>query len=146
MANNSQHRWILPCCVRLHTLLLVAAYCWELLHPFAHHHQHGHNDSQHCWPTNVGSCCSSLHTTTNTDTTTSNIVGPPMLGVAVSVCTPLPTRTQRLPTLLAHQCWELLHPFAHHYQHGHNNSQHCWPTTRWHLGKSDHNRLIEVTT
>ena len=22
--------------------------------------------------------------------------------------------------------WELLHPFVHHYQHGGNNSQHCW--------------------
>ena len=29
-----------------------------------------------------------------------------------SVCTPLPTRTQQLPTLLAQQCWELLRPFA----------------------------------
>ena len=34
------------------------------------------------------------------------------LGVVVSVCTPLPTRTQQLPTLLAQQCWELLHPFV----------------------------------
>ena len=29
-----------------------------------------------------------------------------------SVCRPLPTRTQQLPTLLAQQCWELLRPFA----------------------------------
>ena len=37
---------------------------------------------------------------------------PNLLGVVASVCTPLPTRTQQLPTLLAQQCWELLHPFA----------------------------------
>ena len=37
---------------------------------------------------------------------------PTLLGVVSSVCTPLPTRTQQLPTLLAQQCWELLRPFA----------------------------------
>ena len=36
---------------------------------------------------------------------------PTLLGVVASVSTPLPTRTQRLPTLLAQQCWELF-PFA----------------------------------
>ena len=35
-----------------------------------------------------------------------------LLGVVASVYTPLPTRTQQLPTLLAQQCWELLRPFA----------------------------------
>ena len=35
-----------------------------------------------------------------------------LLGVVASVCTPLPTRNQQLPTLLAQQCWELLRPFA----------------------------------
>ena len=35
-----------------------------------------------------------------------------LLGVVASVCTPVPTRTQQLPTLLAQQCWELLRPFA----------------------------------
>ena len=60
----------------------------------------------------VGSCCIRLHTTANTDATTANIVGPRMLGVVASVCTPLPTRMQQLPTLLAQECWELLHPFA----------------------------------
>ena len=29
-----------------------------------------------------------------------------LLGVVTSVCTPLPTRTQQLPTMLAQQCWE----------------------------------------
>ena len=32
-----------------------------------------------------------------------------------------------LPTMRCKflHCWELLHPFAHHCQHGPNNSQHC---------------------
>ena len=34
---------------------------------------------------------------------------PNLLGVVASVCTPLPTRTQQLPTMLSQQCWELLH-------------------------------------
>ena len=34
---------------------------WELLHPFAHNCQHARNNSQHCWPNNVGSCCVRLH-------------------------------------------------------------------------------------
>ena len=33
-------------------------------------------------------------------------------GVVASVYTPLPTRTQQLPTLLAQQCWVLLRLFA----------------------------------
>ena len=37
---------------------------------------------------------------------------PTLLPVVASVCTPLPTRTQQLPTLLAQQCWELLRPFT----------------------------------
>ena len=37
---------------------------------------------------------------------------PNLLGVVASVCTPLPTRTQQLPTLLAQRRWELLRPFA----------------------------------
>ena len=37
---------------------------------------------------------------------------PILLGVVSSVSTPLPTRTQQLPTLLGQQCWELLRPFA----------------------------------
>ena len=34
--------------------------CWKLLHPFGHHCQHGRNNSQHCWPNNVGNCCARL--------------------------------------------------------------------------------------
>ena len=37
---------------------------------------------------------------------------PTLLGVVASVCTPLPTRTQQLPTSSAQQCWEFLRPFA----------------------------------
>ena len=71
---------------------------------------------------------------------------PTLLWVVASVCTPLPTRAQQLPTLLSQhcfeflppfghhcrqernnfqRCFELLHPFAHHCQHGRNNFQHC---------------------
>ena len=35
-----------------------------------------------------------------------------LLGVVASVCTPLPTCTQQLPTLLVQQCWELLRSFG----------------------------------
>ena len=66
-------------------------------------------------PNIVGSCCIHLHTTANMYATTPNIVGATMLGVVASaVCThpyvslgvvasvrtPLPTRTQQLPTML----------------------------------------------
>ena len=68
---------------------------------------------------------------------------PTLLGVFGSVCTPMPTRTQQLPTLLVcccirlqttantdattpQHCWLLLHPFAHYCQHRRNNFQHCW--------------------
>ena len=37
---------------------------------------------------------------------------PTLLGVVVTVSTPLPTCKQQLPTLLAQQCWELFLPFA----------------------------------
>ena len=60
-----------------------------------------------------------------------------------SVCTALPTLLEPrmlnthglqrlmgciLPTMhcRSQTCWELLHPFANHYQHTCNNSQHCW--------------------
>ena len=32
-------------------------HCWKFLHPFANHCQHGRNNSQQCWPHNVGSFC-----------------------------------------------------------------------------------------
>ena len=37
---------------------------------------------------------------------------PTLLGVVASFCTPLPTRMQQLPALLAQQRWEMLRPFA----------------------------------
>ena len=37
---------------------------------------------------------------------------PTLLGVVASAWTPLPTRTQQLPTLLVQRCWKLLRLFA----------------------------------
>ena len=51
---------------------------------------------------------------------------PTLLGVVASICTPLPTRTKEVRTLLAQHCWELLRPFVHHCQHGRKKSEHCW--------------------
>ena len=42
---------------------------------------------------------------------------PTLLGVVTSVCKPLPTCTQQLPTLLAQQYWDLLRPFARSLKH-----------------------------
>ena len=33
----------------LHTMHCSSQHCWELLHPFVHHYQHGRNSSQQCW-------------------------------------------------------------------------------------------------
>ena len=117
------------CCVRLHTLLHVVG-CYCVL--FAQSLKPVKLFSQQL-PTNLlfrdrrsvaPQCWIRLHSS-------SNIVGAThahyawitktygliprctaLLGVAASVCTPLPTRTQQLPTMLAQQCWELLRPFA----------------------------------
>ena len=45
----------------LPTMHCRSQHCWELLHPFAHHCQHAHNNSQHCWCNNVRSRCVHLH-------------------------------------------------------------------------------------
>ena len=45
----------------LPTMRCRSQQCWELLHPFAHHCQHGRNNSQHCWRNNVESYCVRLH-------------------------------------------------------------------------------------
>ena len=45
----------------LPTMHCRSQHCWELLHSFAHHCQHAHNNSQHCWRNSVGSCCARLH-------------------------------------------------------------------------------------
>ena len=114
------------CCVRLHTLLYVlGCYCakfetGQTFQPTTLNillFRDRRSVAQQCWI--------HLHSS-------SNIVGathahyawftktyglypshdalqvPTLLGVVASVCTPLPTRTQQLPTLLAQQCWELL--------------------------------------
>ena len=115
------------CCVRLHILLHVVAQSLKPVKRFSQQlptfllFRDRRSVTQQCWIR--------LHSS-------SNIVGathahyawftktyglypshdalqvPTLLGVVASVCTPLPTRTQQLPTLLAQQCWELLRPFA----------------------------------
>ena len=60
-------------------------------------------------PKLVESCCIRLHTTANTHVACEQAFGragnyATMLGVVASVCRPLPTRAQQLPTLLAQQC------------------------------------------
>ena len=49
--------------------------------------------------------------------------------LVTSVCTPLPTRTKQLPTLLAQKCWELLRPFAPSLslQHRRRQLHHAFP-------------------
>ena len=114
-------------CVRLHTLLRVVAQSLKQVKLFSQQlptfllFRDRRSVAQQCWIR--------LHSS-------SNIVGathahyawftktyglypshdalqvPTLLGVVASVCSPLPTRTQQLPTLLAQQCWELLRPFA----------------------------------
>ena len=77
----------------------VALRCWIGLHS-SFQHCWGHESAFHmvykvlrvvsfprCTADSniMGSCCVHLHTTANTDATTSNIVGPTMLGVVASV-------------------------------------------------------------
>ena len=78
----------LPTFLLFHDSRSVAQQCWIRLHSSSNFvgTTHAHNDA---------------------------LQVPNLLGVVASVCTPLPTRTQQLPTLLAQQCWELLRPFAH---------------------------------
>ena len=51
----------------LPTIHWRSQHCWELLHPFAHHCQHGGNNSQHCWLKSVGGCRIRLHVALQTD-------------------------------------------------------------------------------
>ena len=122
------------CCVRLRTLLHVVGCCcvfcakfetgqtfqpttsnisfvpWSpkrsatMLDPFAQLFQQfvGATHAHYAWITKTYGLYSSHD----------ELQVPNLLGVVASVCTPLPTRTQQLPTLLAQQCWELLRPFA----------------------------------
>ena len=150
LANNSQHCWMLhvasvctPCCMlldvvacccakferlrgaklfsqQLPTSLLfrdrrsVAQQCWIRLHSSSNIVWATH--AHYAWFTKTNGLYPSHDA----------LQVPTMSGVVASVCTPLPTRTQQFPTWLAQQCWELLRPFAHHYQHARKNSQHGW--------------------
>ena len=129
LANNSQHCWMLhvasvctPCCMSLDvaqslkpvklfsqqfpTFLLfrdrrsVAQQCWIRLHSSSN--TVGATHAYYAWFTKTYGLCPSDDA----------LQVPTLLGVVASVCTPLPTRTQQLATLLAQQCWELLRPFA----------------------------------
>ena len=104
------------CCVRLHTLLHVVAFCWELLHKVLNWSNFCANNSQHsfvpwspkrnatildpltqlfqhCW-----GLSRALHMVSKVLTRCT--AGPKIVGVVASVCTSLPTRTQQLPILL----------------------------------------------
>ena len=130
LANNSQHCWMLhvasvctPCYMlldvvaqslkpvklfsqQLPTFLLfldhrsVAQQCWIHLHSSSNIVRATH--AHYAWFTKTYG----LHPSHDA------LQVPTLLGIDASVCTPLPTRTQQLPTLLAQQCWELLRPFA----------------------------------
>ena len=60
MVYKTYDDWRLMGCI-LPTMHCRSQNCWELLHPFAHQCQHARNNSQHCWPNNVGSCCFRLN-------------------------------------------------------------------------------------
>ena len=136
------------CCVRLHTLLHVVACCcakfatgqtfqpttpnisfvpWSpkrsatMLDPFAQLFQHcwGHAREVHMIYKGLWVFSFSRYT-----------AGPNcFLGAVASVCTPLPTHTQQLPTLLRQQCWELLRPFVRNFTI--NTRLHYWLLTRY---------------
>ena len=129
LTNNSQHCWMLhvasvstSCCIlldvvgqslkpvklfshQLPTFLLfhdrqsVAQQCWIRLHSSSN--IVGATHAHYAWFTKTYGLYPS-HDALQVLT---------LLGVVASDCTPLPTRTQQLPTLLT-QHWELLHPFA----------------------------------
>ena len=73
-------------------------HCWEFLGPFAHRCQQGRNNSQHCWLLLHPFAHHCQHRRNNS---------PTFLVVVASVCTPLPTQTQQLPTLLVCCCIRL---------------------------------------
>ena len=78
----------------------VAQQCWIRLHGSSN--IVGATHAHYAWITKTYGLYSSHDT----------LQVPNLLGVVASVCKPLPTRTQQLPTLLAQQCWKLLRPFA----------------------------------
>ena len=97
------------CCVRLHTLLHVVACCCAKFETGQTFQPTTSNSSN-----NVGATHAHYAWFTKTYglyPSHDALQVPTLLGVVASVCTPRPTRTQQLPTLLA-QCWELLRPFS----------------------------------
>ena len=130
LANNSHHCWMLhvasvctPCCMllsvvaqslqpvklfsqKLPTFLLfrdrgsVAQQCWIRLHSSSNIVVATH--AHYAWF--IKTC--GLYPSHDAPQV------PTLLGVAAFVCTPLPTLTQQLPTLLSQQYWESLRPFA----------------------------------
>ena len=133
LASNSQHCWMLHvasvctpycmlldvvacCCAKfetgqtfqrqLPTFLLfrdrrsVAQQCWIRLHSSSN--IVGATHAHYAWLTKTGGLYASHYA----------LQVPTLLRVVAFVSTPLPTRTQQLPTLLAQQRWELLRPFA----------------------------------
>ena len=102
------------CCVHLHTLLHVVACCCMLLCRVWNQSNFSANNSQHFFCSVIATHAHYAWITKTYGLYPSRdaLQVPNLLQVVASVCTPLPTRTQQLPTLLAQQCWELLCPFA----------------------------------
>ena len=91
----------LPTFLLLRDRRSVAQQCWIRLHSSSN--IVGATHAHYAWITKTYGLYSSHHA----------LQVPNLLGVVASVCRPLPTRTQQLPTLLApQQCWDLLRPFA----------------------------------
>ena len=112
---NSQQCWMLhvksvctPCCLLLHVLgscycSVMAEHSATVLDLFA-------QVFQHCWGNTLG-----LHVISKVLWLVSFpqcTAGPNIVENCCTACTPLPTWTQQLPTLLTQQCRELLHLFA----------------------------------
>ena len=115
LANNSQH-----CCM-LH-VKSVCTPCCMLLHKVRNQSNFSANNPlvQQCWiPLHSSSNILGVNAHYTWFTKTYGLYPfhdalqvLTLLGVVASVCTPLPTGMQQLPTLLAQQCLELLRLFA----------------------------------
>ena len=133
LANNSQHCWMshvasvcTPCCMLLDVVTCCSAKfeAGQTFQPTTPNisfvtrspkHSSTMLDHLHSSSNIVGA----THTHYTSITKTYGLYSshdalqvPNLLGVVASICTPLPTSMQELPTLLAQQCWELLCPFA----------------------------------
>ena len=130
VANNSQHCWMLHVASVCTALLHVVACCCTKFETGQTFQPTTPNISFVPWsPKRSATMLDALHSSSNIVGAThahyawfTKIYGlypshdalqvPKLFGVVTSVCTPLPTRTQQLPTLLTQRCWELLRPFA----------------------------------